>query len=147
MSDAHLASPSASAGYGSVSLSDFLSGLEGVFDSSSCSNGSSSRGGHSGTGERFEVLPLVLSPQYLSAVLLGGGFFSQAAHIYWTAVLRRPSGMFTAGAATSLLFAHISQSALPFYLSSPDAPKEVAKQAWGWGKWRETCEDALQMTI
>ena len=93
---------------------------------------------------RCRVLPLMLSPCYLVALLLDGGFYCQAAHIHWTSVMRRPQSMYTADAAASLLFDHFSCAALPFYLVAPTAPREMLGRAWGWGKWKALCEAALR---
>ena len=90
------------------------------------------------------TLPLVLTPLYLSAVLLTGGFFPLAAQIYWSTVLRRPSALFTSEAACALLFSHISTSALPFYLSSSDSLIEVVERSWGWNHWNALCQRALR---
>ena len=86
---------------------------------------------------------MVLSPCYLVALLLDGGFFCQAAHIHWTAVTRRPQSMYTADAAASLLFDHFSTAALPFYLVASSAPREMVGGVWGWGSWKALWEAAL----
>lgn len=86
---------------------------------------------------------MMLSPCYLVALLLDGGFFCQAAHIHWTAVMRRPQSMYTADAAASLLFDHFSSAALPFYLVASSAPREMLGGVWGWGRWKALCEAAL----
>lgn len=100
-------------------------------------------GGGSVLSSRCDVLPLVLSPCHLVAFLLNGGFFCQAAHIHWTAVTRRPQGMYTADAAASLLFDHFATSALPFYLVASSSPREMLSGVWGWGRWKTVCEVAL----
>ena len=96
-----------------------------------------------GHNVRSDVIPLVLSPSYLAALLLTGGFFAQAAHIHWMTVNKRPAGMYTPNAAVSLLLHHLSQGTLPFYLSHAGAPKEVIDNLWGWGGWTQICRRAL----
>ena len=100
-------------------------------------------GVRTGHNIRSDVIPLMLSPSYLAAMLLTGGFFAQAAHIHWMVVIKRPAGMYTPNAAVSLLLHHLSHSTLPFYLSHPAAPKEVTDSVWGWGMWPQLCRLAL----
>jgi hypothetical protein len=134
---------------GSSDFSTFLDDLCGVSESLKIFPLSSAEKGHTGDGiglsrnGQCTLLPLVLSPSYLAAMLLAGGFFSPAAHIHWTIVVRRPVGLYTADAAASLLFAHMSSAALPIYLSSPAAPEEVVEQTWGWALWGAVCHNAL----
>ena len=64
--------------------------------------------------------------------------------------------MFSAEAATSLLFAHVSSAAMPFYFTSraggstmdpkdrPGPPKEVTELSWGWGTWEGRCVRAVR---
>jgi hypothetical protein len=137
---------------GSSFFSTFLNDLPGIsefpktFPLSSTEKshiGNAGDGISLGRNEQCTLLPLVLSPSYLAAMLLAGGYFSPAAHIHWTVVVRRPLGLYTADAAASLLFAHMSCAALPFYLSLPSAPEEVVEQTWGWGLWGAVCHNAL----
>lgn len=100
-------------------------------------------GVRTGHNVRSDAIPLILSPSYLSAMLLTGGFFAQAAHIHWMVAIKRPAGMYTPNAAVSLLLHHLSHCTLPFYLSHPAAPKEVIDKVWGWGKWPQLCRLAL----
>lgn len=97
---------------------------------------------------KCEILPLIMTPMYISIRLLSSGYFSQAAYIYWTSVLRRPLVMFTSKSASSLLLAHITASSLPFYLcpSPPSASAslaEIREGSWGWNSWNEICRSAL----
>lgn len=104
---------------------------------------SSGVGVRTGHNVRSDVIPMMMSPSYLAAMLLNGGFFAQAAHIHWMAVIKRPAGMYTPNAAVSLLLHHLSHSTLPFYLSHPLAPIEVIDKVWGWGEWPHLCRLAL----
>jgi hypothetical protein len=94
--------------------------------------------------EGCKVLPLIVTPMYISIKLLTNGYFSQAAHIYWTSVLRRPLMMFTAHSASHLLSAHMAQATLPFYLSpASESLLEIREGSWGWGGWTGLCRRAM----
>jgi hypothetical protein len=91
-----------------------------------------------------QVSPLIITPMYISIKLLTNGYFSQAAHIYWTSVLRRPLMMFTSHSASSLLNAHIMKESLPFYLSPASEPfLEIQEGSWGWRQWGDLCRLAM----
>lgn len=133
-------------------FSTFLNDLNGVSESpkvfplsstEKSQNGYAADGISLGRNGQCTLLPLVLSPSYLAAMLLKGGYFSPAAHVYWTVGVRRPQGLYTADAASSLLFSHLSSATLPFYLSLPSAPEEVVEQTWGWAQWGAVCHHAL----
>lgn len=148
---------------GSFIYSDFVQGLPDIIDTSKWIDSSIISGGqirrdgiNSQKKQPALPLPLALTPQHLAVHLLSRGYFPQAAQIYWTAVIRRPLAMFSATTATSLLLAHVSTAALPFYFT-PSATasisnngdcngplREVTERSWGWSAWEEMCSRAVQ---
>ena len=145
-----------------ITYSTYIEGLPNIFHLGDLQDNRST--GNNANGSTILSLqlplPLALTPQHLAVQLLASGFFPQAAQIYWTAVMRRPSAMFSAEAATSLMLNHISSAAMPFYFTStaatptvgrnmdsndrPGPPKEVTDLSWGWGTWEGRCCRAVR---